>query len=484
MIGRVIVVGGGVAGLGVAIGLSRRGVPVTVFERDPQAECVTGEEAFNDWKRPGVSQFRHAHGFSARSRNLLLDYAPEVVDDLLADGVEVVNFFKLLAPPELWTEADDAYGALWTRRPGFELALRRHAERVADLRSPVAVAGLTFADEFGRPRRVTGVRLADGTVVEADLTVDAGGRRSPVPKWLNDSRVDIGLDEQDCDIVYFTRYYRRNPSGLPALALVSGGAGITDRIGFNTFIGDHDTYALLMVCRADDRPLFRLREPAVFEAVARQIRMFAPWVDEENGSPLHSPEMMSGNRNRRWRYLADGQPAVLGLLPVGDALCSTNPFYGWGASLALTHAFAAAAAIAECGADLRDTLEAYEARIGTEADEVYRESSADDRFRIYNWRRQAPPDWDRDEMERRDLVRCVAAGATKDAVLGRAFLRRINLLESPANLLADPDVVEHARNTQRILAAKARRRRGPDGGEIEELISTHASDGRGPAPAS
>ena len=484
MVGRVIVVGGGVAGLGVAIGLSRRGVPVTVFERDPQAECVTGEEAFNDWKRPGVSQFRHAHGFSARSRNLLLDYAPEVVDDLLADGVEVVNFFKLLAPPELWTEADDAYGALWTRRPGFELALRRHAERVADLRSPVAVAGLTFADEFGRPRRVTGVRLADGTVVEADLTVDAGGRRSPVPKWLNDSGVDIGLDEQDCDIVYFTRYYRRNPSGLPALALVSGGAGITDRIGFNTFIGDHDTYALLMVCRADDRPLFRLREPAVFEAVARQIRMFAPWVDEENGSPLHSPEMMSGNRNRRWRYLADGQPAVLGLLPVGDALCSTNPFYGWGASLALTHAFAAAAAIAECGADLRDTLEAYEARIGTEADEVYRESSADDRFRIYNWRRQAPPDWDRDEMERRDLVRCVAAGATKDAVLGRAFLRRINLLESPANLLADPDVVEHARNTQRILAAKARRRRGPDGGEIEELISTHASDGRGPAPAS
>jgi hypothetical protein len=113
-----------------------------------------------------------------------------------------------------------------------------------------------------------------------------------------------------------------------------------------------------MVCAADDRPLFRLREPSVFEAIAREVRMFAPWVDEENGTTLHSPEMMSGNRNRRWRYLAGGQPAVLGLLPVGDALCSTNPFYGWGASLALPHAFAAAAAIAEYRLDLRDTLEA------------------------------------------------------------------------------------------------------------------------------
>jgi hypothetical protein len=137
----------------------------------------------------------------------MLAHAPQVVEDLLAEGVEVVNFFKMLAPPQLWTEADDAYGALWTRRPGFELALRRHAERVAEVRSPVAVAGLTFSDEFGDPRRVTGVRLADGTEIGADLTVDAGSRRSPVPRWLNDSGIHIALDEQDCDIVYFTRYY-------------------------------------------------------------------------------------------------------------------------------------------------------------------------------------------------------------------------------------------------------------------------------------
>ena len=472
---RVVVIGGSVAGLGVAVGLAEKGIPVTVLERDPPQDVGNSEEAFREWKRPGVTQFRHAHGFSARSRNLLLAHAPEVVDDLLAEGVEVVNFFKMLAPPELWTDADDAYGVLSTRRPGFELALRRHAERVAEVRSPVVVTGLRFADAPGSPRRVTGVRLEDDTVIDADVVVDAGGRRSPVPRWLNEAGVDIVLDEQDCDIVYFTRYYRRNPAGLPALALVSGVVAITDRIGFNTFIGDHDTYALLFVCRSDDRALFALRDPAVFDAVGREVTMFAPWVEPENGAPLHSPEMMTGNRNRRWRYLANGEPAVLGLLPVGDALCSTNPFYMWGASMALTYAFAAASAIAEHNGDLRDVLCAYEAEIGAEADDVYAESSADDRFRTYQWRAQPVPEWDREEMERRDLVRCIAAGATRDPVLGRAFLRRINLLESPARPLADPEVVEHARNTQGILAAKASRRIAPDGEQLEEIIRASAS---------
>ena len=45
--------------------------------------------------------------------------------------------------------------------------------------------------------------------------------------------------------------------GCASLGCIPGplvAAGISDRIGFNTFTGDHDTYALLFVCRADDRP--------------------------------------------------------------------------------------------------------------------------------------------------------------------------------------------------------------------------------------
>ena len=422
MVERAVVIGGSVAGLAVGIALHELGIPAVILERDPSPDCADGEDAFKSWRRPGVTQFRQAHGFSARSRNLLLEHAPAVIDALVADGVEVVNFFKLLAPPELWTEADEAYGSLWTRRPGFELAPRRYAEGFLDIRAPAAAVGLEFAPHNGAVPRVTGVRVDGGTVIEADVVIDAGGRRSSVPRWLSQAGIEIGLDEQDCDIVYFTRYYQRNPSGLPALSLIGVGGANTDRIGFNTFTGDHDTYGLLVVCKPDDHPLYALKESAVFEAVARAIPSLAPWAEPDNGTPLHDPEMMSGNRNRRWRYLVDGAPAVLGLMPVGDSLCSTNPFYGWGASLALTYAFGAAAAISDHGADLRDLIEAYEAGVGAEADDAYTESAADDRLRIYQWRERAVPDWDREEMERRELIRCIGGGALRDEVLGRAFL--------------------------------------------------------------
>ena len=108
VIKKVGIIGGGVAGLGAAIALADDGLTVTVLERDAAPECSSGDEAFLEWKRPGVTQFRQAHGFSARSRNLLLDRAPQVVDALVSDGVEEINFFKMLAPPELWTDADEA----------------------------------------------------------------------------------------------------------------------------------------------------------------------------------------------------------------------------------------------------------------------------------------------------------------------------------------------------------------------------------------
>jgi len=469
----VAIIGGSIAGLGAAVGLAEHGIAVTVIERDPGPDTESGDDAFLSWSRPGVTQFRQVHGFSARTRNLLMEHAPAVVERLRADGVDEMNFFKMLAPPELWTDDDDAYGSLWTRRPGLELALRRHVEAHSSISlvSPAAVANLLFA--AGAPTRVTGLRLEDGTEIEADFVFDGGGRRSPVPRWLAAAGVEIPFVEQDCDGTYYCRYYRRNPqSPMSPLALIGSG-GATQRLLFNTFTGDHDTYGLLFSVRPDDKPLHALRHDAVFEAVADAVPALSAWIKPETGRPLHSVEVMAGNRNRRSHYVPDGEPLVLGLLPIGDALCTTNPFYGWGASMALTYGFEAARAVAEHPDDLRSAAIAYEGAVGPEADGVYRESAASDRLRSYESRGVEPPEWDREEMERQQLVRCVTAGATRDPVLGRAFLRRNGLLQSPDALLDDPEVVEHARNTQRILAGKAARKVGPDDEELEKILAEH-----------
>ena len=97
----VAIIGGSVAGLASGIALARRGWTVTVVERDIAPDTNDGDEAFVVWDRRHVPQFQQPHAFSACSRNLLLAHIPEVVDWLLADGVEETNLFKLLAPPEL-----------------------------------------------------------------------------------------------------------------------------------------------------------------------------------------------------------------------------------------------------------------------------------------------------------------------------------------------------------------------------------------------
>ena len=89
-----------------------------------------------------------------------------------------------------------------------------------------------------------------------------------------------------------------------------------------------------------------------------------------------------------------------------------------------------------------------------EADGVYRESAAMDRVRSYRWRKQEVPEWDRAEVERQELILCIAAGALRDPVLGRAQLRRGNLIDPPGAVFDDPLVLERARNTQAILASK------------------------------
>ena len=472
------VIGGSVAGLAAGIALARRGWLVTVVERDAAPDTDDGDEAFVAWDRRNVPQFRQPHAFSARSRNLLLAYIPEVVDWMLADGIEEINLFKMLAPPELWSDGDDAYTGLWSRRPAFELAIRRVAEAEPGLTivAPGVVAGLITATERPpEPMRVTGLRLGDGSELAADLVLDAGGRRSPVPKWLAELGIEVPTDIQDCGAIYCSRYYRLNPdAGLPLFAIL-GVREQVDGLSVIGFPGDHDTYGLAVFVGDDDEDFKAVRHTWAWDPLMTAFPRLAPWVDPANGVPLTDVQFMGGHQNVRRHFVVDGRPLVHGLLPVGDALCTTNPIYGWGASMALTYAFAAVES-AEAHAErprqrwLSPTTKRYATRPTASTRSPPRwiapgaTSGAARRSRRGIGRR-----WNARSSSRASL-----AGATRDPVLGRAMLRRMNLLESPAAVLDDPAVVERARNTQAILAAKAARSTGPTRGELLDLLASSA----------
>lgn len=476
---RAVVIGGSIAGLASAVGLARRGWQVDVIEHDVAPDGGSADDAFVSWDRPGVPQFRQPHGFSARARTLLLEHIPEVVDRLLADGIPELNFFKELAPPELWEEGDDAFTGLWSRRPGFELALRRvaEAEPGVTLHCPAAAAGLLYDAATGGQPNVIGVRLADGAELAGDVVLDCGGRRTPVLGWLaNDHDLEIPEDVQDCKAAYYTRHYRQSPTSEMSQLWLVGAAVPLDRVTAVPFSGDNGAFGIGLFADPADKELRLLRHDWAFEAVVESIPSLAPWVAPDNAEPINSTSSMAGHQNVRRHFVVDGEPLVHGLLPVGDSLCTTNPQYGWGASMAMTYAFAAVESAEAHGAtgDRDELALSYHEAVRAEADGVYRESAAMDRLRIYEWDGVDIPAEDQAEMDRQTLLRGVMAGATRDPVLGRALLRRMGLVEPPEKVLDDPEVAAHAQHTLDILATKASRKVGPSRDELLEILARAA----------
>jgi 2-polyprenyl-6-methoxyphenol hydroxylase-like FAD-dependent oxidoreductase len=68
---RITVLGAGVGGLATGMMLARDGHDVTILERDAGAVPESLEEAWEQWSRDGVSQFRQAHYLQPRGREAL-----------------------------------------------------------------------------------------------------------------------------------------------------------------------------------------------------------------------------------------------------------------------------------------------------------------------------------------------------------------------------------------------------------------------------
>jgi 2-polyprenyl-6-methoxyphenol hydroxylase-like FAD-dependent oxidoreductase len=473
-IASIVVLGAGVAGLASAIKLARSGHEVTILDRDPASPAGDGDAAFGDWDRRHVPQFRQGHVFMARARTLLLEHAPDVVDRLLRDGVEEVNFFKLLAPPELHRPEDDDFTSLLVRRPAFERTLERVAAETPGvrIRRPVRATSVEVATENGGVR-VRGINLEGGYRIACDVLIDAGGRRSPVVRWLRDAGVEVPEQVEDCGITYYSRYFRQRPSSELPQALINAIRGELDGVITLGFPGDHRTYGVAFSAASWDDELKVLRHTWAWDALAATIPRVAQWTHPETGEPLQDVEVMGGHQNVRRQLVVHGAPVAGGVLPVGDALCTTNPSYGWGASMALTHAFAAGAALVRAPGDPHALALAYDAAIRDETDAVFRESAALDRLRTLRWRGDPVPDDERDEEERQSLIsEGLAWGAIRDPDLGRAFLRRINLLESPCDALADPIVRKKAAE---IRAEYRRRSRAESGPRRADLLGAIAA---------
>lgn len=470
----VVVIGGSIAGLGVALALSGRGHRVTILEADATPLPPSHDEAFAHWKRRGAPQTRHSHALLARLRNLIRDHAPELLEKLVACGAEELRFTdrarELFPDPEM-EDGDDDIVALACRRITFEWILRRHVldTGLVDFRDGVSVERLEAAHDpaSGLPR-VTGVWAARGDataeLVTGDLVVDASGRRSELFRWLPEIGArPVREASSPCGIFYTSRFYRLL-DGVEAPSFDGGIVGAD--LGYlkvGIFAGDSRVFSITLAASPTDLEMRRLLHLRLgFETAVASVPLAAQWTASTLSEPVSDVHAMANLTNTRRWLVEDGEPLALGFVAVGDSLLHTNPIVGRGCSHAWTAAFALADCLDAHGDDARALALAYDARIerdivpwyqlqvGQDADSIEvaeAQQRGEDPFHSTN-----PDGSQNPKAFLRSLVKDGLLPALRDdLVLLRAFLRTIHLLDPPGDLL------KNSRVLQRVLDSYGRR---------------------------
>lgn len=328
---RAVVVGGSMAGLLAARVLADAFEEVVVIERD---ELPDGPVP-----RRGVPQGRHPHVLQEAGRSTLEDLFPGFGEDLLSAGgllVDSATEFQFYMEGDFLAEAPTRLPMYCASRPLFEETTRR---RLAAF-DGVAVRGSCQFVEYDvddDASAVQGVVVRNEDDVEetigAQLVADATGRTSRTPAWLEDNGFrSPPTDEVYVDVAYSTAVFerpedeRRSLMMLPdpprtrgaALFPVEGGRWLFTLFGVH---GDH--------------PPTTIGDFADF-AASLPTPEFGTLVDE-HGPVSEEVHCYPFPTEVRHRY-EDLDRFPSGLVVIGDAVASFNPFYGQGISVAALEA--------------------------------------------------------------------------------------------------------------------------------------------------
>lgn len=344
--GHAVVIGASMAGLLAARVLTDRYESVTVLDRD-----LLPDEAL---ARRGLAQATQPHALLEAGRATIEDLLPGFEEGLLeaggvvADVATDIDFYAeggFLSPPPA------SMPMYCATRPLFDLIVRR---RLADVEGVSLRAPCSFVEYLAPdPSIVEGVVIREaGEVIElaADLVVDATGRSSRTPAWLDAHGYDRPhLEEVRVDLAYSTVVVERPPADrrvilVPASHPHSRGGVVVPVEGDRWIVNAHGFHG--------DHPPTRTEKFEAFGDFAAglpipDVRDILDSYTLADDRIHHYPIPSS----RRYRYgELDRFPE--GLLVIGDAIASFNPIYAQGISVAALEALSLHHCLADGDTDL------------------------------------------------------------------------------------------------------------------------------------
>lgn len=332
-----IVLGGSLAGLLAARAASDFFQNVTLVERDA---VPTDYEP-----RKGVPQGKHIHVLLAKGSQLLDNFFPNLMNELVAQGATKINTTQ----ETCWyhyggwklRHRGSIYAYLMSR-PFLEQNIRARVLKIPNVqvRAETDILGLV-ADNAGR---VTGANIqtrgGDAEILNADFVIDATGRSGQAVKWLDALGYPKPIEEAvEVDVAYASRIYARKPNDLPdaKLFVIYPQAPRETRLGVLSPL-EGDRWIVTLGGWIGDHPP---RDEAGFMDYIRNLPAPDLFPIVQKLEPLSeiSVHRFPSNLRRHYEQLAR---VPEGFVALGDAVCSFNPIYGQGMTSSVIQADALA----------------------------------------------------------------------------------------------------------------------------------------------
>lgn len=322
----IIVIGGSFTGLLVALASSVKGLKTIIVERGDLASGVHSRF---------VPQAEHIHLLLGLGERLIDAIAQGIFDDMRQEGALRVDQGHGIRcfDGHRWRQRfpTGVYATYFSRGLLQRHLLNRvHRQTLIQILEKSSVCQIEFDRGNGHTKGVRVNKECREIEIEAKLVIDASGRSSKLSKWLERIGVFVEQSHVRTDMGYVSQRFKRPANrpqwdallALPRLPEVPRMAAICCiednqwQVTAGGWLGNYPERS------ATDLRRFLTELP---------VPEFVEALDTASPNSDVSRMCISGSR---WRHFERCKGLPSGLLIVGDALCSMNPLYSQGMTIA------------------------------------------------------------------------------------------------------------------------------------------------------